>query len=222
MTTNFQRRNICAGRTSSGGGAFFRNRLVNPAQKPAKPALKPANPANPAKASGFTIIEVALVLAIAGLIFLVVFLALPALQRSQRDTAKKQDVARVVAAIQSFKANNAGATLCPGADHLYVMYTKTPGDYPLQQYLGQMAMIDQVYLYGCDDSGQQWIIGDDYYNPNSSGYYRIEIGPNRKCDSKTDSKIYNTAASAGSYAVMARLDQGSSDGGAWNYICENA
>ena len=33
-------------------------------------------------AKGFTIIEVALVLAIAGLIFLVVFLALPALQRS--------------------------------------------------------------------------------------------------------------------------------------------
>ena len=35
---------------------------------------------------GFTIIEVVLVLAIAGLIFLMVFLALPALQRSQRDS----------------------------------------------------------------------------------------------------------------------------------------
>ncbi|MCL2869540.1 prepilin-type N-terminal cleavage/methylation domain-containing protein, partial [Candidatus Saccharibacteria bacterium] len=32
---------------------------------------------------GFTIIEVVLVLAIAGLIFLMVFIALPALQRSQ-------------------------------------------------------------------------------------------------------------------------------------------
>ena len=39
---------------------------------------------------GFTIIEVVLVLAIAGLIFLMVFLALPALQRSQRDTLRKQ------------------------------------------------------------------------------------------------------------------------------------
>ena len=35
---------------------------------------------------GFTIIEVVLVLAVAGLIFLMVFLALPALQRAQRDT----------------------------------------------------------------------------------------------------------------------------------------
>ena len=49
---------------------------------------------------GFTIIEVALVLAIAGLIFLVVFLALPALQRSQRDTARRQDVAKGVVAMQ--------------------------------------------------------------------------------------------------------------------------
>jgi hypothetical protein cdiviTM7_02704 len=38
--------------------------------------------------NGFTIIEVVLVLAVAGLIFLMVFLALPALQRSQRDTRK--------------------------------------------------------------------------------------------------------------------------------------
>ena len=36
---------------------------------------------------GFTIIEVVLVLAIAGLIFLMVFVALPALQRGQREPA---------------------------------------------------------------------------------------------------------------------------------------
>lgn len=38
---------------------------------------------------GFTIIEVVLVLAIAGLIFLMVFIALPALQRGQRDTQRR-------------------------------------------------------------------------------------------------------------------------------------
>ena len=42
------------------------------------------------QAGGFTIIEVVLVLAIAGLIFLMVFVALPALQRSQRDTQRKK------------------------------------------------------------------------------------------------------------------------------------
>lgn len=50
---------------------------------------------------GFTIIEVVLVLAIAGLIFLMVFLALPVLQRSQRDTQRKQDVAMVVTALHN-------------------------------------------------------------------------------------------------------------------------
>lgn len=40
--------------------------------------------------NGFTIIEVVLVLAVAGLIFLMIFLALPALQRSQRDTQRKK------------------------------------------------------------------------------------------------------------------------------------
>ena len=51
---------------------------------------------------GFTIIEVVLVLAVAGLIFLMVFLALPALQRAQRDTQRKQDMAIVRAAINTY------------------------------------------------------------------------------------------------------------------------
>jgi prepilin-type N-terminal cleavage/methylation domain-containing protein len=58
---------------------------------------------------GFTIIEVVLVLAIAGLIFLMVFIALPALQASQRDTARKNDVGTVAAAVTSFSGNNRGA-----------------------------------------------------------------------------------------------------------------
>ena len=58
--------------------------------------------------AGFTIIEVVLVLAIAGLIFMMVFLALPALQRAQRDTQRADDIARLQAAINSYQANNRG------------------------------------------------------------------------------------------------------------------
>ena len=58
---------------------------------------------------GFTIIEVVLVLAIAGLIFLMVFIALPALQRSQRDTQRKQDLARVITQVNSYQSNNRGS-----------------------------------------------------------------------------------------------------------------
>ncbi len=55
---------------------------------------------------GFTIIEVVLVLAIAGLIFLMVFIALPNLQRTQRDTQRRNDVDRVSSALIQYVANN--------------------------------------------------------------------------------------------------------------------
>ena len=57
---------------------------------------------------GFTIIEVVLVLAIAGLIFLMVFIALPALQRSQRNTRRRQDMARILSAFNDYSSNNNG------------------------------------------------------------------------------------------------------------------
>lgn len=64
---------------------------------------------NTQKTKGFTIIEVVLVLAIAGLIFLMVFIALPALQRNQRDTQRRNDLSRVQTAIQSYQTNARGA-----------------------------------------------------------------------------------------------------------------
>ena len=58
---------------------------------------------------GFTIIEVLIVLAIAGLIMLIVFLAVPALQRNSRNTQRKNDVARVGGAVQEVLNNNNGS-----------------------------------------------------------------------------------------------------------------
>ena len=55
---------------------------------------------------GFTIIEVVLVLAIAGLIFAMVFIALPALQRSQRDHSRENDASVVAAAITKWNSAN--------------------------------------------------------------------------------------------------------------------
>jgi prepilin-type N-terminal cleavage/methylation domain-containing protein len=57
---------------------------------------------------GFTIIEVVLVLAIAGLIFLIVFLAVPALQASRRDTQRKSDAGRFIAQLETYGSNNNG------------------------------------------------------------------------------------------------------------------
>ena len=64
---------------------------------------------------GFTIIEVVLVLAIAGLIFLMIFVAWPALSRSQRDAKRKDDISVLLKKLKDFQTNNRGALPSGGA-----------------------------------------------------------------------------------------------------------
>ena len=59
--------------------------------------------------AGFTIIEVVLVMAVAGLIFLVVFSALPAMQVSSRDTQRRESISTLISKIKDFQTNNRGA-----------------------------------------------------------------------------------------------------------------
>lgn len=67
-----------------------------------------AHKAGRGELGGFTIIEVVLVLAIAALIFLMVFIALPTLQRNQRDTARRSDMARLQTQITNWQGGNSG------------------------------------------------------------------------------------------------------------------
>lgn len=60
-------------------------------------------------ARGFTIIEVLIVLAIAGLIMLVVFLAVPSLQRNSRNNERRSDVSHMAGLINEYIANNQGS-----------------------------------------------------------------------------------------------------------------
>lgn len=57
---------------------------------------------------GFTIIEVVIVLAIAGLIFAVVFVAVPQLQAAQRDSARQDSFGRFEAAVNQWSGRHAG------------------------------------------------------------------------------------------------------------------
>jgi len=56
----------------------------------------------------FTIIEVMIVLAIAGLIMLIVFLAIPALQRAARNANRRHDVGLVIAYVNEYRTHNKG------------------------------------------------------------------------------------------------------------------
>ena len=57
---------------------------------------------------GFTLIEIVLVLAIAGLLLVIVFLAVSGAQKSRRDSQRKADNARIEAQLESFAGNNNG------------------------------------------------------------------------------------------------------------------
>jgi prepilin-type N-terminal cleavage/methylation domain-containing protein len=63
---------------------------------------------------GFTIIEVMIVLAIAGLILVVVLVAVPQLQRNQRDSARRDVLARLSTELLAYASNNNG--VMPFAD----------------------------------------------------------------------------------------------------------
>lgn len=58
---------------------------------------------------GFTIIEVSLVISIAGLIFLMVFVALPGLRATQRDTQRREDMIAFIEAVKKYQTNNRGS-----------------------------------------------------------------------------------------------------------------
>jgi prepilin-type N-terminal cleavage/methylation domain-containing protein len=79
---------------------------------------------------GFTIIEVLIVLAIAGLIMLIVFLAVPALQRNARNTSRKSDASSLASALSEYINNNDGQlpASCTGAACPFIQNWK-PGFY---------------------------------------------------------------------------------------------
>lgn len=60
------------------------------------------------KSEGFTIIEVLIVLAIGGLIMLIVFLAVPALQRNSRNTQYRNEASAYAGAVSEWSNNNNG------------------------------------------------------------------------------------------------------------------
>ena len=82
------------------------------------------------KNSGFTIIEVMIVLAIAGLILAIVFLAVPALQRTSRNTQRKNDVSSILSSVSNYEDNNAGAFPSGSPGSAVQFSTAFPNDTP--------------------------------------------------------------------------------------------
>ena len=116
--------------------------------------------------TGFTIIEVVLVLAIAGLIFLMVFLALPALQRSQRDTQRRDDMARFASQVTQYQTNNRGKV--PNTALAKGVWVTTSSN----------ADVTEIPGVNTQDKGDwstflnnyMWAANDDFTDPNGTAY----------------------------------------------------
>ncbi len=142
---------------------------------------------------GFTIIEVVLVLAIAGLIFLMVFIALPALQRGQRDAQRKEDLSRIAVQMTNYLSSTRGAV--PSC---------AEGSTNIDNFV-------KGYLMGSSDG----VAGSDYTDPNGNAYLvrcqkpsdvgQIGYYPKSNCDPGTDEGVKQSNA-ARDYALTIRLE----------------
>lgn len=81
---------------------------------------------------GFTIIEVLIVLAIAGLIMVMVFVAVPNLQRNQRNSGRRNEAARILTAANNFVTATNGAM--PAQNNLAHQQQIIRDGGPYQQY----------------------------------------------------------------------------------------
>ena len=142
----------------------------------------------------FTIIEVVLVLAIAGLIFLMVFIALPTLQRNQRDTQRKNDLSRLKTALDSYKSNSKGQIPTQAGFNSFIdSYIKINGE-PFT-----------------DPSGTDYIFGLNYdtssnvgWKPTDTNYHSMHFGAGMKCDG--EAKV--VANGMNNYSLQMKLESG--------------
>lgn len=160
------------------------------------------------KQKGFTIIEVVLVLAIAALIFLMVFIALPALQRNTRDQDRKETVGKVASAITTYQSNKRGQQPTNGAAlNGYVDgESKTGVAFEGSAIAGSSGTSDSIV-------GNNYVVvvgsATSVTGNGQVGRNVIQVITGVKCNSASDGR--GDTASARSAAVMIKLENGGGD-----------
>ncbi|MDB5179062.1 MAG: hypothetical protein JWN01_1005 [Patescibacteria group bacterium] len=131
------------------------------------------------KEKGFTLIEIVLVLAIAGLLMVIVFLAVSGAQKSRRDTQRKNDIGRIAAALENYASN-------------------TNGTYPASAAVAGAAL--QTYLPAANFLDPQ--TGDAYGSATPAGPLTFTTGTG------SPGGLSYTLSGARTYTVCVGLEQG--------------
>lgn len=149
------------------------------------------------QARGFTIIEVVLVLAIAALIFLMIFIALPALQRGQANTARKSDASTIASAINTYRTNTNGRLPEDAAE--------------LDSYIDELSQLtfDEETTF---TSGEGINMGTDL----EAALDTVVVATSAKCNEARDATVAGTGRQA---AVLTVLE---TSAGNYATFCQNS
>ncbi len=156
------------------------------------------------KQKGFTIIEVVLVLAIAALIFLMVFIALPALQRNQRDQARKTFQSKVSAAVTTYQSNKRGELPKLGRDLNGYIDGVQAGNQPSTDNTSKQPLINATPSDSYSEN--QYIVkvtsgfGGDLARTDV-----VHVHTSAKCNKTGDAAILGTGRQA---AILMRMENG--------------
>lgn len=156
------------------------------------------------KQQGFTIIEVVLVLAIAGLIFLMVFIALPALQRGQRDTGRKNDVSTVTSALNTYLSNNKGTFNTLTAD--------AAGNARLQAYIDSLGQYDVTSVTVATSSSNLSV---------STSTIQVRTGAQCPATTPAPGVVSNITLGGGTSRQAAVFTALENNGSSFQFYCQN-
>jgi prepilin-type N-terminal cleavage/methylation domain-containing protein len=163
------------------------------------------------RTSGFTIIEVMIVLAIAGLIMVIVFIAVPQLQRNQRDNARQNIANRIKAEMETYAGNNQGqypfdTATCAAAGSNAGKWC----DF-ISRYISTANVNVKDPSTGNDvvtataGAPKPWLSGTDPAPPAAKGDVVVAYGA--KCSGETLVKSGNSSVNSRNYAIMIGLDR---------------
>lgn len=146
---------------------------------------------------GFTIVEVFIVLAIAGVIMLLIFMAIPQLARNQRNGTRSQDVAVILNAVSRYQLNNSGAFPNCGSSAATSCFASISGNPPV---------LDQSKIHFYDVSASSVSVLIQPQTPlavvgPSTNLQVVAVYNYQKCDPDNPGKA--TSASAGFTDIVA-------------------
>lgn len=166
-------------------------------------------------AGGFTIIETMIVLAIAGLILLLVFEAIPQVERSSRNNQRQQDVTAILQAVSHYELDHGGvfpptcgavAPLC-GAANEALQYT------PLTYYDDTQAGNIKIVNQALPVTNKPAMSASDPNATNEVDVYNYE-----KCATNSSGSAITTGAGYEDVVALYALE--SSNSGSISPVCQ--